>query len=467
MVRPRRATIEHRVGGRLDVRESDGIRAEISFEGRTLPARVWDLTTLGACLIVSDDLVPEPFSIVRVKVSFPWGESVAADYQVRWVSPVKEGLKLGLQITSSSISQTTAQADAMLRISASFPVTGYVYKQIYYQERSIFRLVALSKEYVLIDVLDQEHILFPNQSVELLFSLQSTKSDKLRGRIVQIQQVNRDSVRILIKSEDMTGVLEDDIVNHLILDPSLDLETIRHAGFKIKHIANNFRFRFVKTQEDYEAVLRLRLAAYMSAGKVREGTTAEMMRAPLDDISRILIALHGDKVIASVALSFPQSQDVVLDTERPLDLGYPPSIPPKIEMIEVARLCTDPNYRRGDLLLRMFEHIYQVFATSDRKYLISSTDKKLWPIYRNLGFKKTGIKYPHPYLAGIEHEIILIDLEVPTAGAQIGFRRWWYLYARMTDYVERKRELERSGLNLWRHRLFKLAARALNRVSKR
>ncbi len=468
-IKPRQAESELRDTGRMDIRQNEGVSAEIIFNNQLLPTRVFDLSSTGICLIIeaNSELKIQLLDMLKIKINLAWSGPIISDYQVCWITPVTTGLKVGLR--SSLIQSDVSLADidhSMVPVSESYPLIGYLFKDFHYLERSIFHLLKLSAKHAVVEVHDKDHIFFPHQKVELLFSVQSLKMDKLKASIVQIQPSSKNTITLTLKIEQLTKSLEADLVNQLVINPNVTLETIRNAGFKIKNVAHHFRFRFVKTQEEYEQVLALRFAAYKSAGKVTAETNIGSMAAPLDHISRILIALHGDKVIASVSLSFPETNDTTMDTERPLKGGYPDFIPPKIEMIEVARLCTDPEYRRGDLLLRMFENIYKVLASSNRKYLITSTDKNLWPLYKNLGFKKVGLRYDHPYLAGIEHEVILVHVNVATSGKGIDPLRWWFLYSKMTQFIEKREKIERSNYLKGRYFLFKTSAKILDAYFK-
>ncbi len=464
-LKPSQAESELRDNGRMDIRQNEGVTAEIVLGDSTLPTRVFDLSSTGICLLIQShsDLQIKPLDMLKVKINLAWSDPVISDYQVCWIIPSGNGFKVGLRSSLSDSDLDPMTIDrSMVPVSDSYPLIGYLFKDFHYLERSIFHLIKLSAKHAVVEVHDKDHIFFPHQKVELLFSVQSSKMDKLKASIVQIQQASKNTVTLVLKIDQLTKSLEADLVNQLVINPNVTLETIRNAGFEIKNVAHHFRFRFVKTQEEYEQVLALRFAAYKAAGKVTAETNIGSMAAPLDHISRILIALHGDKVIASVSLSFPETNDTTMDTERPLKGGYPDFIPPKIEMIEVARLCTDPDYRRGDLLLRMFENIYKVLVTSDRKYLITSTDKKLWPLYKNLGFKKLGLKYDHPYLAGIEHDVILVHVNVATSGKDIDPLRWWYLYSKMTHFVEKREKIERSHYLRGRYLLFRTSAKILD-----
>ncbi len=468
-IKPSQAESELRDSGRMDIRQNEGVSAEILINNTFVPTRVFDLSSTGICLILptNPDFKIKLLDMLKIRIKLAWSGPVTSDYQVCWITPVDNGLKVGLRSSFIRSDLDPISIDnSMVPVSDSYPLIGYLFKDFHYLERSIFHLLKLSAKYAVVEVHDKDHIFFPNQIVELLFSVQSLKMDKLKGSIVQIQQASKNTVTLILKIDQLTKSLEADLVNQLVINPNVTLETIRNAGFKIKSVAHHFRFRFVKTQEEYEKVLALRFAAYKAAGKVTPETNIGSMAAPLDHISRILIALHGDKVIASVSLSFPETNETIMDTERPLKGGYPDFIPPKIEMIEVARLCTDPEYRRGDLLLRMFENIYRVLASSDRKYLITSTDKNLWPLYKNLGFKKMGLKYDHPYLAGIEHDVILVHVNVATSGKDIGLLRWWFLYSKMTKFIERREKIERSHYLKIRYFLFKTSAKILDSYFK-
>ncbi len=454
---------------RTDVRPHDGITAELISDNHAIPVRVFDISSTGICLIIDEakkSYIPEISCFVTLSVKVRNSQKFSAKYKVCWFAVYKDAYRVGLQLELPAVEKKTQ--GTILNLAPEYPLVGYVLREFHYQEKALVHIIRIGQEVIEIAVDDGSTLFYKDQSVTVHFSPRRAKKGSICGSVVSIVKEDRRSTGvsqlvIRLKVSPIHPVLKRVFVEHLLANSSISLSQIREIGLDVKEIAQNFRFRYVKTQKEYLEVLDLRLKAYHLAGKVMDGAGPETMVAPLDSISRILIALHGDKIIASVALSFPESSETLLDTERALTGGYPSSIPPKVTMIEVARLVTDPDYRQSDLLLRTFQHIYRIFALSGREYLISSCDDKLWPLYKKLGFAKTGLAYPHPYLNGIPHHIITINIKVPTAGVSIDPFRWSILYKGMTAHIEQQMQIERTFINKVRIRAFKLISSLLAR----
>jgi hypothetical protein len=466
--KPSKALSNLRQNGRIEIRENEGVNASIEVNNSFKNVSIFDISSSGVCILCNEHIsnyleLNKRYNIV---VNFSWEKEFRGTCVVIWKTNINNNsYKVGLKF-EGKINVANEEVNKMILVPENYPIIGYTYKDIFYYEKSIVKISKISKKYAELVIFDKEALYLPNKSINIIFSLSTRKSEKLSCNICSIIENNSDNIKILAEISDFSKHLENDFVNHLTLNPATTLKNIRDAGFRIKNISNNFKFRFVRTHEEYIEVLKLRFEAYKNASKVRDGATYEDMVAPLDNISRILIAFHGEKIIASVAMSFPNDQSILLDTERALSNGYPDYIPPKIEMIEISRLCTDPLYRQGDLLLRMFEHIYKVFATSGRKYLISSTDEKLWSLYKKLGFKKLNLSYEHPYLNKLKHEIILIDLTVPISGSRIDPLRWSYLYGNMTNFLFKRTTFKESSMAIFRRKIYNFLFRFVNKNKK-
>ncbi len=466
-IKPKASTINLRKAIRVDGRLSEGLQAKINFNNVILDAKVFDFSSTGASFII--DLPPQsklkPLDNVEVKINLGKKKTYSGNYIVCWIDNYKYNKKrIGLRtnvVERPSSLHSDPNISNILSIPQKYPITGYIYKDLFFNEKSIISLKAISSKKAYITVLDGEAPFFVGMKIEILFSLQSSNSEKMRGHIENIISTESDKVDLLIETEELSKSFQSDIVNHLIQDSLITIEQIRNAGFEIKNISNNFRFRFVRSHEEYLKVLDLRYSAYKSVGKVSDNKSPQNMIAPLDHISRILIATHGSKIIASVAMSFPPNNDITLDTERAIGQGYPSYIPKKDNMIEVSRLCTDLDYRRGDLLLRIFEHMYKVFAASDREYLITSTDDTLWPLYKKLGFKKTGLNYEHPDLNRILHHIIIIHRSIPIAASNISLLKWNYLYREMTDFLVDRGIIKYSLIDYIKIKIYSLVGKII------
>ena len=469
--KPSLGEAQRRQTDRIEVRRSEGMSAIIEFSHEVDPveALVYDISIEGVSLVMPNQYRDQLQSVLphNITIKCSWGYTFEGRYVCSWVQEYRDN-----QIRVGFRSQSEARAvgfvpssiadSAQIEIPAQFPIVGYLYKDFFYVERSAFQIESISKKKIKLLVSESEILVFVGLKIELIFALHATSGLNLVCQVDAVEVLHRKSVRIEATILEFPEKLEFDTVNHLLQNTNVSPENLRAAGFKVKSIANNFRFRIVRSHEEYVDVLALRRSAYVLAGKMDPQAHLERMVAPLDKMSRILAVYHGDRIIGSVAMSFPDSEDIVLDTEKALEGGYPPEFPKKTSVIEIARLCTDPAYRRGDLLLRIFEHMYKIFVTSGREYLLSSTDDKLWPIYKNLGFWKTGHTYAHPFLAGLKHSIILIRKEAGTHGRGIGPLRWNYLYRNMSDFMEPSTDL---GHSRW-DRLVLLVYRAIGRLLK-
>jgi ribosomal protein S18 acetylase RimI-like enzyme len=180
-------------------------------------------------------------------------------------------------------------------------------------------------------------------------------------------------------------------------------------------------------QAEYEAVLSLRLRAYKEANKLEADADLSSAIAPLDHLSKIAVLFDGDRAIASVAIAFPETQ-TTLSTEAAFPDGYPKNFPPKDNVLEVSRLCVDPHYQKRGLVIRMAQEVYFMLITSGRKYIVTSTDQKLLPLYKRIGFRKTPFKYAHPHLRGIEHHIIIGNISAGTACRGVNPLVWGRIY---------------------------------------
>ena len=132
-------------------------------------------------------------------------------------------------------------------------------------------------------------------------------------------------------------------------------------------------------------------------------------------------------------------------------------LPPKESIVEVHSLCTHSDYRGGDLIQGMFEHIARCLLLSDRQWLLTFTTAELWPLYRRIGFRKTGASAAIKALNGIEHHMILLHRDSLICGVGMVPTDWNYFFGELArDLLEKK--LFRPGIyqraRIWFYLLF-------------
>lgn len=466
-LKPRHPDSVQRHQNRLEIRLSDGIKAHVILSPtERLDVEVFDLNSFGASLVHKDGDAPgfDRGAEISLHIRFPDGVELSYAARVCWVAPHGAGRRIGVEFAGQV---GVAQPDRDESEAARFPlpdycaITGFFYKPYMFLERGHLRVSYVSSTRLGLVFYDSEVILFRGQKLRI-WLLGPTKANE--GIEVEVRNVERGEGRMVLVDAviaDAPRHFHEWIAHQLVFICDQSPADVRRYGFVVSRVSNGFRFRFVKTQEEYEAVLRLRYQAYLEAGKIDVSKTPADMAAPLDPKSRILVCYHGDRVVASVAISFPSDDHELLDTERAFAGGYPKPMPPKTQMVEISRLCTDSDYRKTDLLTRMFEYTYKVTVCGDRDYITTSTDAKLWPLYKKLGFRKTGMSYAHPYLSGLEHHVIIGKRAQPDFGTQISPLAWNYLWRDMNQFMDQRGLLEMTFGRRLRQRLLVFLGRLL------
>jgi hypothetical protein len=159
----------------------------------------------------------------------------------------------------------------------------------------------------------------------------------------------------------------------------------------------------------YHEVLRLRLAAYRSVGKVPAGFAAEDMADRYDECSVHVIAHAGTGVAGAVRVFLPTFGGPVLQHEEWLAL--PSSLPPPFELAEPFKACTHPDRRGSGLLLTLIGGVVRLTVSAGRRWILFSATEELAGVYRRIGGEcvtSLDHTYIHPVI-GVRHELMLAD----------------------------------------------------------
>jgi hypothetical protein len=438
-IKSEKKNVEMRIASRLDARISGILKATATILGKETNIRIYDISATGLSISMDNKNLSKDVDFLdqlAINIFTTPTESHEINTHICWIKQTPNETKIGLRIIQKNKSENFDSDQGAICLPEDDTLGGVIYKDFLYLETIKFKLLAISAKAMKIKLLSNDIIIYDGQKLDVRFFLHTDSKYVVTTKIKQITQITAHSLEVDLEIENIPKVIETNMVNYIIQNTHASPENIRNAGFNIRYISNAFKFRFVQTHDEYIEVLNLRYLAYKSAGKVDEHSSIKNMIAPLDHKSRILIAYHDTQIIASVALTFPDDVNMVLDTEHALSSGYPSFFPSKTDMIEVSRLCTHPDYRRGDLLHRMFEHIYKINALTKKSLMVTSCDDKLWPIYKKLGFKKCDLSYNHPYLKGIRHHIIYITLgRVNKLKATNGLLTWSYIYGNMHSFL--------------------------------
>ncbi len=440
------SVVQKRATERIDIRPSDGLSAVICLGDKNLEVRVYDISLSGLSIILGDDdkdaLQCEKTYKIFIHRKWAKENHIEMDYKCLWIKDEDIGRRCGLQRKEEEkpFREIFSETE-VLTVNDKVPIVAYLYQDIFYNEKIAIKLKMLSQTKIVFELFQTtEAFIFPGMSAMLNLTIVNNTKKPLEGMVADIRR-NGEKFEVLLNIKKLTKDLEKDLVAHLLYNDTHTPHQLRKVGLKAKIISNHFRIRFINCEKDimeYNKVLELRKKAYVSVHKLDKDIDPRELIAPLDHISRILAAYHGSKIIATVALSFPKSEITILDVERALGKIYPQDLPRKMNLMEVSRLCIDDEYRRSDLLIRIFEHIYRVFLASDRDYVITSADDQLWPTYKRIGFRKTPHSYGHLIFNGIKHHIILIDKAVCISAKGLNPITWNVIYRDMNMFMSER-----------------------------
>lgn len=443
--KPSKSDVENRFQSRTDVRNNEGIscKVKILVDGNPIDQYfdVFDISSFGICIKVEKTLssFAKLKAAVALTIEFNGEFKFTTTGEVRWTASDdidSEKIKVGIQYLYSESRDSWNPNEA--EIHDRFPLIGYVYKPVVYSERSVVVISSISTTTMKLKLLGADFLLFPEMELKIRIAVQSNANSEIKVKVKSVERLASGQILVYAQIVKISKSFTDNLVDFFLQSSEVSPAKLKMAGFKPKNVSNNFRFRYVKTHEDYLEVLKLRFQAYKDAGKVLDATKISDMATPFDHRSRILVAYHGEILVASCMISFPKSDDV-LESEGFLPNGYDFELPARDNLLEVARLCTLADYRGADVLKRMFEHIYKLMVTCGREYIITSCDERLWPLYDKLGFKKTGQFYLHKKLNDKRHDIIMVHRDTGIKSKMGNLLVWYYLYGNMTDFMLSKR----------------------------
>jgi hypothetical protein len=169
------------------------------------------------------------------------------------------------------------------------------------------------------------------------------------------------------------------------------LEELRNNGFEPHSVSKGVDFYFLKTEEDYRQVLELRLLAHQSEGTIRDDNITAADLGDINDArARILIGKYRGNVIVTGRVRF-NDLSTPLEHEKYFDL--PKDFPRRDQIQEVSRLCTHPDFRRGDLLACFFQFICSSSLSDDSPYYLMGSWEQMIPFYEKIGFRKTTLSH--------------------------------------------------------------------------
>lgn len=408
-----------------DVRVGDPISARITLpDGAEVTAPVWRISPLGVDIVRTPALA-DVGSGDALRVSLRVGDSVSTFPSVR-VAAVRSDARR--ELLSVSLVRAEAELDgeaaagekrvaARWRCGQEYLPTGVAQNSVRYDDHVHFRIADISRHGMQLVTSLRNKFLVPGARFEATCAFPTVGEVRLAMQVVNARVVHGGGraqlgLGVVYEAVDRRG--RERIAQYVLrFGPGTSVRELRANGFELRCISRAFDFGCVRTDAEYREVLALRKLAYVHAGKLAADAREEDMADAFDLQSRILVARHQGRVVASVRLMFPQGPTDVLKHADYLEL--PDSLPARDRLVEVSKACTHPDFRGSDLFYSMMKLTALTTVQSGREFIFMSCTDGLLPIYRKLGMRKVGTSYVHPTMR-IEHHLMIGDAARLIAG---------------------------------------------------
>jgi hypothetical protein len=367
---------------------------------------------------------------------------------------IDKGLRLGLRrMDGEDPASLEERLNGHLRDEAT-PLFARAFNPFLYEEWAGCLLIAVGPDASLVfSSEDPSLLLLPGAPLDLDVEVPLEADTRFTGKIQWIRRQGTTTI-FSVQASEMSFSLSNAIGSHFVDAELCTPVQLAEFGIALRRFKDQFRFRFISTKEEYRSLLSMRRKVYAQAGKIDPDSAPDHEEIGFDDRSRLLAAFHGDVPVASVALTFGTANEPLRAECFWPGRRYPVPMPPRDSLIEARGLCTEGEYRGGDLIQGMFEQIARTMLFSDRKWIATLTTDALWPLYRRIGFRKTRAAIAVEALEGIRHHLILLHRDSLLCGKRMSPIDWNYFFGPMVRDLIARGHLDPDRLTRWRIRLY-------------
>ena len=392
-----------------DVRESDRVIARIRHRDESTqltPIRVWKLSPLGVELVFDPDHPFKRGDKVDLELTLAGQRSLFEGLVVDLILANDAIKLLGIRLSNKrSLGSQSGEKRQSVRWLCSedyYPTCvastpGRFNEYIYFQIRDI------SEEGLQLICSLRNKYLIPGTQLNLTASFPMIGDSSIAVDVTRIgitSERGKDYLVVGTKFSDLSTSAKTIVGQYLLQFTDVDsLAELRQAGFVPMSVEKSTDFYFLKSEDDYEEVLQLRLLAHRDGGTVEDGLSPAQMGDVYDTNSRVLVGKRNGEIIASVRIHFNVLEEP-MEHEQYVD--WPDNLPRRDQIFELSRACTHPKFRRNDLMAGLLRMIATTSVQPQRPWVLISTTETLKSFYENVGLKDTGLRYEHPTYKGTQ-----------------------------------------------------------------
>mgnify|MGYP000008050357 FL=1 len=423
-----------------------GFRASVDIGGVEIDASLSDFSSLGFAITL-DEFHAESLS-VGDKLPVTVSPLINHHYLIYGVIIDKQPTKLKRIKISAVIEheQKNKHGDFYpVHLSAAQGLKGQISHPFFYKQNSYFEIESLSRKGFYATNINSDFTLF--DFMEVSFSVGSIKGlQNVVGEISNVSLTDCNKIRCFISTPNLPFHAEEELAQYCFHFAQKTPKDINRAGLKALHIQELVQYRFVETQAEYEAVLKLRRKSYASQNMCAKDEPIARFAMQQDAYGRILIAFHNERVIGSALLVFGERGEKPFELDLLLPMSEFSRLPGYEELMEITAICIERHYQDTDVLHGVFENMYREGLSAGKKYVMVASAEGLIERYSLMGFKSTGLSLTHPRNDAMMLDVMLLNKDTGKTGKGMNPVRWWRVWGHVSLHLYQRRIVEYTPL---------------------
>lgn len=423
-----------------------GFKAFVEIDGIGVDASLFDFSSLGFAISI------EQFDAKTLGVGDSLSVTVSPllkhEYVIKGVIIDKQLTKQGRVKISAVIEheQKNKHGDFQpIHLSAEQGLKGQITHPFFYKQNCYFELESLSRSGFYATSINSDFTLF--ERMEVTYSVGSIQGlQNVVGKISNVSLTENNKIRCFIETPNLPHQSEDDLARYCFHFAQKTPRDINRAGLKTQHLQELVQYRFVETQAEYEAVLKLRRKSYASSGMCAKDDPIARFAMQQDAYGRILIAFHNDRVIGSALLVFGERGSQPFELDLLLPMSQFAMLPGYEELMEITAICIERHYQETDILHGVFENMYREGLSAGKKYVMVASSKEWFSRFSLMGFKSTGLSLSHPRKKELTLDVMLLNKDKGKTGKGMNPIRWWGVWGHVSLHLYQRRIIEYTPL---------------------
>ncbi len=428
--------------------------------------RVRDMHCFGASVSVKERLVSGELNALR-KLSILYnGREIGFFESGRVVHSSKDGenLVLGIKFGGSegrpkrSLTEhvKSRRGDERFLSSRSVRPTLTFANEINLNDQVVGNIKNISKSGACVEVSFRNRLLFRKsgeRSGELYFPLCGSGTF-----LFEILEVTKSEACLLVHirftsiSADLLHKMMRYLLNFSEDDSVSIIRQFTKIGVSRKGIKDTLTIRLASSEEEVEAVFRLRKIAYTKSGKVKNEESWVNYTDASDSKAYIFIAETKGAVVGSIRACYIGNSYGGFELEQSIEL---PSWLDRERCVEISRLCVDPEWQKSDIALGLVERVCELCVKMGIVGVVTSASGKLIKRYQTMGFKKVGVTFELKTLGGVSHELLYLSLKDACLARGVNIFVWYHVYGKIFDYLEKNGLLSINEIGFFKRQIIR------------